>query len=143
MDGGDGGTNGTGVLGFHPSNLGDLLEGLDLSPLVDIDVTTVGSYVSLACGVQANNGCVEKTITQSDGSTVTVYIAKSWKIETTVDMGDRDETPTILVANVCDGGSRLPRLRRSASSGGDGDRGGQKRSMKIPPWPGLQRAREC
>ena len=97
-DSGDSGSTGTGVLGFHPSNLGALLEGLDLSMLVDIDVTTVGMYASLACGSQSNNGCLVKTVKQADGSSAAVYIAKSWKIEPTGELLMNDKTPMILVA---------------------------------------------
>ncbi len=89
---------GGGVLGFQPSNLGSVLDGLDLSTLVDLDVTTQGTYASLECGATSNNGCLTQSITQSDGSTAVAYIAKSWKVEPTVILGITDKTPVVLVA---------------------------------------------
>jgi hypothetical protein len=87
---GDGG----GLLGFAPSNLGDALNAIDVSKLTDIDVAT-SDDPSVAC---AANGCVALHVTESGGSTIVVYVAKSWKIEPAGALGVRDHTPVVIVA---------------------------------------------
>jgi hypothetical protein len=87
----------SGVLTFAPSNLGSFLSTVDLSKVVDIDVTGT-SHFSLSCGVQPNDGCVEGTVTQADGSTANVYVARSWKIEPGALITQSDGLPAIVVA---------------------------------------------
>jgi hypothetical protein len=86
----------SGPLGFTPSNnVGSALAGVDTTKLGDADITLSGDQPGPAC---ASNGCVATTVTQSDGSTLNVYIAKSWKIEPAASMDLVDNVPVVFVA---------------------------------------------
>ncbi len=87
-----------GVLGFTPSNgVASVLAGVDPSTLAAIDVVNADEQLHLDCAIMPT-GCVEKTITQSDGSSIEVYVAKSWKIEPAGALAVLDKTPVVLVA---------------------------------------------
>ena len=86
------------ALGFVPANVGDALATIDVSKLIDLDVTGTADPISVVCGSQPNQGCVESTITQSDGSTVWVYVARSWKVEPGAVLVSTDPRAAILVA---------------------------------------------
>ncbi len=94
--GSDAGTGG-GTLSFAPSNLGSFLGTVDTSTLPDIDVTGTANELGVSCGA-ANPPCVSGTVTQSDGSSATVYVAKSWKLEPNSLLPSKDSLPTIIVA---------------------------------------------
>jgi hypothetical protein len=105
---------GTSPLGFSPSNLGGLLGTLDLTKLVDIDVTGTSNELSVSCNSLGNGGCVSATVTQSDGSAAQVYVARSWKIEPSALLAVTDKMPVIVVATATI--QVLGRLDGSASS---------------------------
>ncbi|HEX4514896.1 MAG TPA: hypothetical protein VH054_15225 [Polyangiaceae bacterium] len=87
----------TGVLGFAPSNLGSALDAVDITKLVDIDVTNA-SALSVECGIRADGRCFTTTITQSDGTQVIVYFAKSWRVEPNASLAPGVDKPIIVVA---------------------------------------------
>jgi hypothetical protein len=88
-----------GVLGFTPSNgIDGALAGVDLTMLVDIDVVNADEQLHVDCASMPGVGCVEKTVMQSDGSSIEVYIAKSWKVEPAGALNVTDKTPVVLVA---------------------------------------------
>ncbi len=68
--GGDGGPKS--VLGFTPSNVASALAGVDVSKLIDIDVTSSPTTVEVLCKSQAPGACVTATVTQPDGTQVDV-----------------------------------------------------------------------
>lgn len=86
-----------GGFGFAPSNLGDLLSTLDLSKLGDIDATGQ-DLVDVDCGATAPGFCLQADVTQSDGSTLHVYVARSWKVEQTAKLTVTAKTPIAIVA---------------------------------------------
>jgi hypothetical protein len=86
----------TNPLGFQPSNLGAFLSTIDLTKLVDIDVMGTSNELSSTCG--GNPGCAEGMITQADGSTAMVFVAKSWKIEPGGALPSNGKVPAIIVA---------------------------------------------
>lgn len=57
----------TGILGFHPSNLGGLLATLDLGKVGDVDVSSTGFSPGNACVSGGGDACVTATLTQSGG----------------------------------------------------------------------------
>jgi hypothetical protein len=84
-------------LGFSPSNgIAEALRNVDWSSVPDIDVTQTDENAGLDCGI--NTGCVSVTATQSDGSTIQIYAANSWKVEPTGILHIDDKTPVVLVA---------------------------------------------
>ncbi len=89
---------GSTALGFEPSNLGDALDALDVSALTDIDVSEPQSQPSPSCATGGTAGCVALSVTQSDGSTVQVFFARSWTIEATAVLSVTGKTPAVLVA---------------------------------------------
>jgi hypothetical protein len=91
------GDAGTGVLGFTPSNgIAAALAGVDLTMLPDIDVSNADEQLGVDCN--SNSGCVAKTVVQSDGSSIQVYFAKSWKIEPAGALNVVDKVPVVIVA---------------------------------------------
>jgi hypothetical protein len=95
--------DGGGALGFTPSNLGDALSKLDLSKLDDVDITSASDVIdsvtpSCAGRGAANGACVTTTFAQSNGATVALYVARSWKIEPTAVLEVRGGNPIIFVA---------------------------------------------
>ena len=100
VDGGDAATSDApaiGVLGFVPSNLGSTLDSVDVSKLVDIDVTGVSTFSS-ECNSRGDGRCFTTTLTQSDGTQVIVYFAKSWRIEPNANVAPGGDKAIILVA---------------------------------------------
>jgi hypothetical protein len=92
-----GGDATVGVLGFTPSNgIEAALAAIDLSKLVDIDVVD-DEQLRIDCVVNNSSGCVEMTVVQSDGSSIELYVAKSWKIEPAGVLSVLDKTPVVLV----------------------------------------------
>ena len=88
-----------GVLGFTPSNgIAAAIAGVDTSMLVDIDVKNADEQLHVDCASMAAGGCFEKTVVQSDGSSIELYFAKSWKVEPAGVLNVKDSTPVVLVA---------------------------------------------
>ena len=93
-----------GPLGFTPSNI-DLAK-LDFKGIGDIDCTATGGISTSS--TPGTLGCSEQTqrnftvVTQSDGTKLGVWVARSWRIEPNVTLGlDGDEGadfPLVLVA---------------------------------------------
>jgi len=96
----DGGAEGgpTSVLGFTPSNIASALVGVDTSKLVDIDVTASPGKIEVECASQATGACVTATVTQSDGTQVDVFFARSWRIEANSMVTAGDAKPIAIVA---------------------------------------------
>jgi hypothetical protein len=98
----DAGTSGdatVGVLGFTPSNgIAAAIAGVDTSMLVDIDVVSADEQLQVDCASKPAGQCFEMTVTQSDGSSLELYFAKSWKIEPAGVLNVTDKTPVVLVA---------------------------------------------
>jgi hypothetical protein len=74
---GGGGDSASGLLAFKASNIS--LTGIDLSQIADEDTTS-------SCQIRTSisdcfNHAAFGTVTQSDGSTLTVIVVKSWKVE--------------------------------------------------------------
>ncbi len=86
------------ALGFAPSNLGAALSGIDLTKLVDLDVTLAQDQAGAVCNSQSNDGCVAVNVTESGGATIVAYVAKSWKIEPAASIQIVEKTPVVLVA---------------------------------------------
>jgi hypothetical protein len=94
-----GGVTPVGHLGFTPSNgIAAAIADVDTSMLVDIDVKNADDQLHVDCASMANGGCFEKTVVQSDGSSVELYFAKSWKIEPAGVLNVNDATPVVVVA---------------------------------------------
>jgi hypothetical protein len=94
-----GGDATVGVLGFTPSNgIASVLAGIDVSMLNDIDVQSAQEQLGVDCNAAGTGGCVSKTLVQPDGSSIEVYVAKSWKIEPTGVLTVADRTPVVIVA---------------------------------------------
>ncbi len=89
------GTDAGGPLSFAPSNLGSFLGTVDLSKLADVDVSGTSNALGVSCN--SNPGCVAGTVTQSDGSSAQVYVAKSWKLEPNGLLPATEAMPVIVV----------------------------------------------
>jgi hypothetical protein len=87
-----------GPLGFTPSNLGTALAGIDVSKLVDIDVTGAMDQAEVDCNSQSAGACVSMKVSESGGASIVYYFAKSWKIEPNAVLFIKDATPVVLVA---------------------------------------------
>lgn len=92
------------AFGFTPSNIDDLLERLDLSALVDIDVAAKDNEAGVSCRSQKDSsdtggGCIATVVKQSDGSELQVYVAKSWRIAEGATLRVPDKLPVVLVAS--------------------------------------------
>jgi hypothetical protein len=95
------GTTDAGPLGFTPSNVD--LSGIDLSKvgdfIVDNDECTIDTDTSLAsCGEGGGDVLAFKIATQSDGSKVAVYVARSMTIRAGQNLTVSGSLPLVFIA---------------------------------------------